>query len=103
MELHHEPVPGGGALLRLSGELTIYDAAALKTALLALPAAEGDWSLDLAGVTDVDSAGIQLLLALRRTLAARGAALRVSARSAAMNAALSLYGMADAFDAAAAD
>ena len=100
MQLQHEPQPDGGALLRLSGELTIYHATELWQALLALPAGSGDWTLDLSGVTDIDSAGIQILLATRRSLAARGAALRLAASGAATHAAFSLYGMADAFDAA---
>jgi anti-anti-sigma factor len=103
MQLDHHLLPDGSASLRLSGELTIYHAADLKQALLPLAEQAGAWALDLSGVTDVDSAGIQILLAARRTLAARGAALRVTACGAAADAAFSLYGMADAFGAAAAD
>jgi len=103
MHLEHQLLPDGGATLRLSGELTIYHAADLKQALLPLAADAGAWTLDLSGVTDIDSAGIQVLLAARRTLAARGAALRLTACGAAAHAALSLYDMADAFGAAATD
>ena len=103
MQLEHQLLPDGGATLRLAGELTIYHAADLKHALLPLAAPGGDWALDLSGVTDIDSAGIQVLLAARRTLAARGAQLRLTACGAAAHAAFSLYGMADAFGAAAVD
>jgi len=103
MQLEHHPLPDGGAALRLSGELTIYHAAELKEALLPFAADAGAWALDLSGVTDVDSAGVQVLLAARRTLAARGAALRLTACSPAAQAVFSLYGIADAFGAVATD
>jgi anti-sigma B factor antagonist len=103
MQLEHHPLPDGSTSLRLSGELTIYHAGDLKQALLPLAEQAGAWALDLSGVTDIDSAGIQVLLAARRTLAARGAMLRLTARSATAHAAFALYGMAHAFGAAAAD
>ncbi len=103
MQLEHQPLPGGATSLRLSGELTIYHAADLQQALLPLAAPGGDWALDLSGVTDIDSAGIQILLAARRTLAAHGAAIRLAACGPAAQAVFSLYGLADAFGAAATD
>jgi anti-anti-sigma factor len=103
MQLEHHPLPDGSASLRLSGELTIYHAADLKQALLPFAADAGALALDLSGVTDIDSAGIQVLLAARRTLAARGATVRLTACSAAAQALFSLYGMADAFGAVAMD
>jgi anti-anti-sigma factor len=103
MQLEHQSLPDGSAALRLSGELTIYHAAALRDALLPLAAEAGAWTLDLSGVTDIDSAGIQVLLAARRTLAVRGAVVRLTACGGAAQDALSLYGMADAFGAAAMD
>jgi anti-anti-sigma factor len=103
MQFDHRPLPDGSASLRLSGDLTIYHAADLKQALLPFAAEGGAWTLDLSGVTDVDSAGIQVLLAARRTLAARGAALRLTACSPAAQAVFSLYGIAAAFGTAATD
>lgn len=97
MQLHHDCLPDGTALLRLAGELTIYHAAELQCALLPLAAEARTLTLDLSGVSDVDSAGIQLLVATRRTLAGNGAALRLHARSDAVGEALALVGMADAF------
>lgn len=100
MQLHHEIGPDGTGLLRLAGELTIYHAAELRTALLPLAGGACALVLDLSGVSDVDSAGLQLLLALRRTLAAQGATLHLAGCDGAAADALALYGMADAFPAA---
>ncbi|MGI4721370.1 MAG: STAS domain-containing protein [Janthinobacterium lividum] len=97
MQLHFEHQADGTGLLRLSGELTIYHAAELKAALLPL-ADDGAHALvvDLSGVSDIDSAGLQLLLATRRTLAGRGASLRLDGCDGAVGEALALYGMAPA-------
>ena len=61
-----------GATLVLTGELTITTAGELKDTLLgALDAADDDegLALDLAAVEEIDTAGLQLLLTLRRTAA----------------------------------
>lgn len=71
IELDLDAVP---ARLRLLGPLTIAAAAAGRTGLLqalqALPA--GAVRLDLAGVTEADGAGVQLLLSTVRALRQRG-------------------------------
>jgi anti-sigma B factor antagonist len=55
-------------VVALDGELTIYRAAELKATLLAaLSGSDGALEIDLAGVTEIDSAGVQLLLAARRS------------------------------------
>jgi len=76
------------SLLRIDGELTIYRAtelaAAMRTALAGV--ADGDMlELDLSGVTEMDSAGVQLLLAARRSAIESGRALGLTARSAAVD------------------
>lgn len=50
----------------LEGELTIVTAAAQYERLRSGLAAGGDLVLDLAGITDLDTAGLQLLLVARR-------------------------------------
>ena len=50
--------------LRIQGELTIFRAMELKPALLAEPAVE---EIDLSGVTDLDTAGVQLLMLAKKT------------------------------------
>lgn len=78
-------------------DLTIAVAAEQRSRLLSLleasPAATGALQLDLSGVTDIDSAGVQLLLATQRSLAARGRALQLQAPSAAVRDALATFGL----------
>lgn len=70
--------------LRLDGELTIYRAAELKPLLLDTLRGAAVLEIDLAGVTDIDSAGVQLLMLARRQALAQGRALRLIAPSAAV-------------------
>ena len=58
--------------LQISGELTIYDAVALHRALLESLGACDSLELDLAAVTDLDAAGLQQLMLLRREARATG-------------------------------
>lgn len=61
------------ARLRLDGDLTIYEVRAAREHLLALlPAQPVPWQLDLGGLGELDSAGVQLLLSLHKTLCANG-------------------------------
>lgn len=82
--------------LALGPELTVAHAAELRERLLAT-IADGRTSLalDLAGVTDFDSAGVQLLLATRRTLAERGGVLTLTAASSPVRGALDVFGLTD--------
>ena len=64
----------GHCELRLSGELTIYAAAEAKARLGPyLEAAAEPLELDLSGIEELDTAGIQVLLWLKREARARGA------------------------------
>ena len=88
--------PAATPVLALGPEVTIAYAAELRETLLAAAtAADGDLRLDLAGVSDFDSSGVQLLLSARRSLQAQGHALRLLACSAAVRDALLTFGMAD--------
>ncbi len=50
-------------MLQITGELTIYRAAELKELLLqALAQSSGDLDIDLSGVTEMDVAGLQVLM-----------------------------------------
>ncbi len=78
----------------LGPELTIAQAAEVHQKLLELlPQLEGDLSLQLADVSEFDSAGIQLLLAARRSLQQRGAQLHLLSPSAVVLSGLSCYGL----------
>lgn len=79
----------------LPTELTIARAEELKGALLAALATGEPVELDGRAVEDVDAAGLQILVAARRSAAARGSRLAFApaARSAALIAAISLAGL----------
>lgn len=58
----------GHWLLTLSGPLTIYEVAEVKTTLKALPPTPDQLSVHLADVDEIDTAGLQLLLVLQKWL-----------------------------------
>ncbi len=78
------------SLIRLDGELTIYRAAELKQSLLPLPPGDGPVEIDLAEVTELDSAGLQLLLLVQRDALAAERPLRLLHPSAAVAEVLAL-------------
>lgn len=72
------------AVLRIEGEWTIYRAAELKPGLLAALAAAPALELNLAAVTELDSAGVQLLMLAKEAARAAGKRLRLAAHSEAV-------------------
>lgn len=62
----------------LQGELTVFRAADVKQTLLANPP---PLEIDLSGVTDIDTAGVQLLMLAKRAALADGRELRLTAHS----------------------
>ncbi len=78
-------------------EFTIAQAESCRQALLDRLSACSDGqpfgTLDLGAVTRIDTAAVQILLALRRTLAGGGQALRIHPASSAVHDALGLYGL----------
>jgi len=63
----------------IDGEMTIYCATELRAALqAALAAGGGDFALDLSAVTEIDCAGVQLLLAAAKSAAAAQRTLRLA-------------------------
>lgn len=65
------------ALLRVEGEMNIYKASELKQALLSAIPAGGTLEADLSGVTEMDSAGLQLLMLAKKTAQSRGGDLKL--------------------------
>ncbi|WP_421683098.1 STAS domain-containing protein [Stutzerimonas urumqiensis] len=62
----------GEGRFRLAGELCVFHAAELKPHLLAIVQADADREIDLAQISEVDTAGIQLLLLAKREAARLG-------------------------------
>jgi anti-anti-sigma factor len=67
--------------VRLSGELNIYHAVAVRDAVFALFAQHQQLEIDLSGVNEIDTAGVQVLLAGRRETARDGGEMRFSRHS----------------------
>ena len=87
--------------LRIPPELTIYGAAELRAQLVAAFADAGshaELTLDLGDVCEVDSAGIQLLIAARRHAVSNGAALALVNHSAVLLDAFNLLGLDEQAD-----
>ena len=86
---------------RIEGELTIYRAAelaaAMKAALADLPAG-GAFEVDLSDVTEMDSAGVQLLISARRSASQSGRSLRIAGSSAAVAEVFQTLQLASHFD-----
>lgn len=79
--------------LRLEGELSIYRAGELKLLMMSAVAAVAGRSqaqFDLSEVTEIDTAGVQLLLLACREAAAGGLALKLAAASPAVRSAFAL-------------
>lgn len=79
------------------GEMNIYNAAALKPPLIEALEKCKVLEIDLGGVSEIDSAGFQLLLLAKRETARRGKSLRLLNRSPAMLELLELYRKSDYF------
>jgi anti-sigma B factor antagonist len=70
---------------KLAGDWSIYRAAELQAALQAALAQAGDTlELDLSGVTELDTAGVQLLMTAKRQAQAQSRSLRLFGHSAAV-------------------
>jgi anti-anti-sigma factor len=86
--------------LRIEGELTIYRAAELREVLqgaLAAVPERGALALDLCAVTEMDSAGAQLLLAAHKSALASGRTLRVAGTSRAVDDVLTILRLVPQF------
>ncbi len=80
-------------VLRLEGELSIYRAAELKTVLLEA-LAQGALEIDLSAVSDIDTAGVQLLMLAKKTAQQNQHTLRLAGHSPAVLDAFELLNLA---------
>ncbi len=87
----------GAAVLAIEGEMTIYRALELKRALLDGLEKSASLELDLSRVTELDSAGVQLLLLAGKAARAAKRQLRVIAQSPAVLDVLELLNLAADF------
>lgn len=81
----------------IDGTLTIYDAAAGKQALLAALDAVTELEIDLSAVTEMDTAGVQLLVMLKRAAAGANKQVKLVAHSPASLEVLDCYNLAGYF------
>ena len=87
----------GVCQLTLDGELTVYTAAAMKETLLEALQKCNEMELDLAKVGDMDSAGFQLLLLLKREADNQSKLIRLTNHGQAALEVLNLFQMAGHF------
>ena len=74
----------GLQLLQIDGELSIYSAAELKAQLLPYLAQPGELEIDLARVSELDGAGLQVLILAKHEAARVGTTLRLTRHSRAV-------------------
>lgn len=99
--MEQQPDPTS-TIVFIEGEMTIYRARVLKLLLQAQLASAEQIDLDLAGVSEIDSAGLQLLLVAKQSAMANRQQLQLVAPSDAVRDLLNLTGLAAYFDGAAA-
>lgn len=87
-------------VLAIEGEMTIYRAAELKQVLLVSLAKPGSIDVDLSAVTDLDAAGVQLLMLARQLADTRQKKLRLIACSPTVLEVLELLNLKTYLDAA---
>jgi anti-anti-sigma factor len=80
--------------LRINGELTIFRAMELKPAMLPTPPLT---EIDLSGVTELDTAGLQLLMLAKKAAVAANLELRLVGHSPAVLEVFELLGVATYF------
>lgn len=77
----NEKMDGNAVQFTIDGEMTIFRAAELKAAMLAEIAQAQEIEIDLSRVTEIDSAGVQLMVAAKLEAILRGKELRFSGHS----------------------
>ena len=82
---------------RVSGEMTIYHAAEMKGELLTCFESCAELEIDLSEVSEIDTAGFQLLLLAKRAATSAGKPLRLVAHSPAILEVLELLDMTSYF------
>ena len=88
-----------GSLIRVVGEVDLYSSPELRMAILkAVPSAEGDLAIDLAGVTYIDSSGVATLVEGLRSAREHGTGFTLVAPSPAVMQVLELARLDSIFE-----
>lgn len=87
----------GTCYARLDGEMTIYTAAECKQDLAGCLSSAEALEFDLSGVTEIDSAGVQLLILAKREGARKNMPVHLVSHSPAVQEIIDLYRLAPAF------
>jgi anti-sigma B factor antagonist len=83
--------------LHAAGEMTIYDAAELKPALVEALGQSDEIEVDLSGVSELDTSGVQLLMLMKREAVVAGKKLTLSGHSPAVLEVFELLGLGSWF------
>jgi len=84
-------------ILRVEDDLTILNAVALREQFKSALSEDGPLLLDLSNVGEMDTAGFQLLAALRNGASSKGRTFRIIAHSQATHSVLKLYNTEEYF------
>lgn len=96
MEIHEER-SNGTCRLRLAGELTIYHSAAIKPRLVDALRNHAEVDINLASVSEIDTAGLQLLIMAKLEALAASKVLRLTDHSPAVLEIMELFDLAGYF------
>jgi len=87
----------GQSLLQIEGDLTIYTAADLKNELMTHMVQPCEREIDLSEVSEMDSAGLQILILAKREAERQGTSLRLTGHSRAVLDVLDMCNLASYF------
>jgi anti-sigma B factor antagonist len=90
-------VPDEPGKLAVNGAFTIYSAPAAKATLMLALAKTHDLEIDLSGVDELDTAGVQLLILVKREAVKAGKQMRLAQHSSASIDVLDRYNLASYF------
>ncbi|BAL25991.1 lipid asymmetry maintenance protein MlaB [Azoarcus sp. KH32C] len=96
---HKDTAPDAGANVRLAldADLTIYHTVPQKQALIEALAGSNRLELDLSAVGDIDTAGLQLLILVKREARVQGKEVVITGHSTAVRQVIDFCNLAAAF------
>lgn len=97
MQIHTEKA-GDASRVSLAGEMTIYSASDLKSKLLGALVDCAELEISMAEVTEMDTAGVQLLLLAKQEAARSGKVIHLTTPSPAVREVLECYRMTPYLD-----